>query len=58
MSGILCDVLKIEQGAKYAMLMFEQLDKAPAEQYNGTYQAEFDFKGLGDYKSAYLEQIQ
>ena len=52
------DVLKIEQGAKYAMLMFEQLDKAPAEQYNGTYQAEFDFKGLGDYKSAYLEQIQ
>ena len=40
------------------MLMFEQLDKAPAEQYNGTYQAEFDFKGLGDYKSAYLEQIQ
>lgn len=24
----------------------------------GTFQAEFDFKGLGDYKSAYLEQIQ
>lgn len=52
------DVLKIEQDAKYAMLMFEQLDKAPDEPYNGTYQAEFDFKGLGDYKSAYLEQIQ
>ena len=52
------DVLKIEQGAQYAMLMFEQLDKAPDKEYDGTFQAEFDFKGLGDYKSAYLEQIQ
>lgn len=52
------DVLKIEQGAQYAMLMFEQLDQEPDKKYDGTYQAEFDFKGLGDYKSAYLEQIQ
>lgn len=58
MTNVSSDSLHISVGDKYAMLLFEQLHDAPDAPYSGTYQDEFDFKGLGEYKSQYLSQIQ
>lgn len=52
------DVLVLSAGERYAMLMFQQLEKAPEVPYQGAFEKEFSFKGLGDYKSQYAEQIK
>ena len=52
------DALVLSAGEKYVTLIFEQLDRSPNHPYNGTFQDEFDYKGLADYKSSYIEQIQ
>lgn len=57
-TNVSSDSLHVSAGDKYAMLLFEQLHDAPAASYSGAFQDEFDFKGLGDYKSMYLSQIQ
>lgn len=52
------DSIELKQGEKYVTLIFEQLDEEPDEPYSGTFQNEFSFKGLADYKSEYIDQIQ
>lgn len=52
------DVLSLVAGDKYAMLMFEQLNTAPDKPYNGPFEKEFSFNGLGAYKSKYADQIR
>lgn len=52
------DTVSMSYGEKYVMLMFEQLENDPETPYSGTFQREFSFKGLADYKSAYTDQIQ
>ena len=50
--------IKLEQAEKYVTLIFEQLDDDPEKPYDGTFQKEFSFQGLADYKSKYIDQIQ
>ncbi len=50
--------IKLEQTEKYVTLIFEQLDVGPEKPYEGTFQKEFSFQGLADYKSKYIDQIQ
>lgn len=52
------NIIKLQQGEKYAMLVFEQLDKEPKTPYRGAFKDEFDFKGLSDYTSVYSDQIK
>lgn len=52
------DTIIMSRGEKYVMLMFEKLDNNPEKVYSGTFQKEFSFKGLADYKSTYTDQIQ
>ena len=52
------DLLELSAGEKYVTLIFEQLEQTPNNPYNGTFQDEFDYKGLADYKSSYMDQIQ
>lgn len=58
LTNISNDVLVLSAGEKYATLIFEQLHQEPDHPYNGTFQDEFDYKGLADYKSSYMDQIQ
>lgn len=57
-TNISSSTIKMSNREKYAMIIFEQLDTAPIKPYMGSYQKEFSFVGLGDYKSAYSDQIQ
>lgn len=52
------DKIELKQGDKYVTLIFEQLDEEPDTPYSGAFQNEFSFKGLADYKSEYIDQIQ
>lgn len=58
LTNISQDVIKLSRGEKYAMIMFEQLDREPEESYNGAFQKELSFDGLAGYKSQYMEQIR
>lgn len=49
--------IKLTEGQKYAMIVFEQLSRKPDEPYHGTFQSEIDFKGLADYTEIYKEQV-
>lgn len=40
------------------MLMFEQLENAPSCPYEGAFDNEFSFAGLGNYASEYSDQIK
>ncbi len=51
-------IIDLEAGQKYATVIFEQLSEEPDSPYDGAFQKEFSFKGLADYKSEYLHQIQ
>lgn len=57
-TNVSSNTVTLIRGEKYVMLMFEQLDKDPESPYSGTFQKEFSFKGLADYKSTYTDQIQ
>lgn len=50
--------LHLAAGEKYATLIFEQLSKAPEHPYDGAFQDEFDFSGLGNYQDIYQNQIR
>ncbi len=51
-------VISLKAGAKYVMLSFEQLDKAPEHPYNGAFQNEDAYKDLAGYSSMYSEQMK
>ena len=58
LTNITKNALQLNAGEKYVTIIFEQLDNAPEKPYAGTFKDEFDFRGLGDYQSAYISQIQ
>lgn len=57
-TNVSSDSITLSKGEKYAMLVFEQLSESPDHPYSGTFQKEFKFSGLGDYKSTYADQIK
>lgn len=50
--------IELKSGAKYVMLTFEQLDRAPENPYSGTFQNEESFKNLAGYNMQYSEQMK
>ena len=58
LTNISSNVLSLMAGEQYAMLMFEQLDKAPDKPYSGNFGNEFAFIGLGGYAPEYSKQIK
>ena len=51
------NAVKLDCSKGIASIMFETLDAVPDVKYDGNYQAEFDYKGLGDYKSKFSDDI-
>jgi len=47
----------LRAGDEIAMICFEKLDQAPKHQYNGEFQAEFDYTGLAKYGKEYSQQM-
>lgn len=50
--------IELEAGEKHAMLLFYQLAAAPDRPYDGTFQKELTWKGMGAYNSQYAAQIK
>ncbi len=42
--------ISIHASDSFAALIFETLETAPSQTYSGTFQEEFEFRGLGDYE--------
>lgn len=47
-------VITITQGQKIAQILFVKLDMEPDHPYNGTFQNETSYRGLGNYEADYL----
>lgn len=47
----------LNQGDRLASIFFEPLDQAAEAPYNGAFQSEFDYRGLGDYAVSYQAQM-
>lgn len=58
LSNVSKNIIELEAGQKYVMVIFERLDDAPETPYQGTFSDEFDFKDLADYESVYARQVQ
>lgn len=50
--------ITLSKDHSYATIIFEKLSSCPEETYNGAFSGEFDFRGLGDYREPYEEQIR
>ena len=50
--------IALEAGEKHAMLLFEQLSSVPEHPYDGTFQKELTWRGMGKYNSQYAAQIK
>lgn len=55
-TNVSADSITLYQDEKYAMLMFEQLTGEPDAPYEGVFQDEFNYRGLGDYTDVYKRQ--
>ena len=58
LTNISSNAIALSAGEGYATLNFEQLKNKPKKPYNGAFQEEFSFHGLGSYKTEYAEQIK
>lgn len=58
LTNISSNAIKLSAGNGYASINFEQLENEPEKPYNGAFQEEFDFHGLGEYSSEYADQIK
>ena len=56
LTNISADMITLSAGGQYAMLMFEQLSDSPDSPYDGTFQDEYEFRGLADYSGPYSAQ--
>ena len=50
--------MRLGRDAEFASIMFEQLDHAPENPYDGEFQEELDFKNLGSYRKKYKMELQ
>lgn len=50
--------LRLSEGEKYAMLIFEQLTSEPDHPYDGVFSDEMNYSGLGKYQDIYNKQIR
>ena len=49
--------IQLSSDFEIASIMFERLDQAPETPYNGTFQSELAFAGMGDYEKKYKPNI-
>ena len=50
--------IDLDERADFATIVFEELDGNVGRPYAGTFQNEFNYKGMADYSSIYLREIE
>lgn len=50
--------IQLKQGDELAAILFEKLENSPDHPYQGTFQDEFDYRGMGTYGPQYSQQMQ
>lgn len=52
-TNVSSDVIELAAGAGIAQLVFERVERPVSAPYDGAFSDEFDYRGMGDYESAY-----
>lgn len=50
--------IELEEGVGLASIMFEELTEATSQPYNGTFQNEDKYKGMGSYSETYKKEMK
>ncbi len=50
--------IKLKQGDELASILFDKLEEEPDHPYEGAFQEEFDYRGMGTYGPQYSQQMQ
>lgn len=58
LTNISADSIILEAGQQYATIVFQKLSQEPEEPYEGAFQKEFNFRGMGDYQDIYKRQMR
>lgn len=58
LTNVSADAITLYEDEKYATICFEHLNNIPKAPYNGAFQEEFDYHGLGDYENVYKRQTR
>jgi len=53
LTNISNNIIKLNAGEKYASIFFEEISGEVENPYNGTFQREFNFSGMGEYTAQY-----
>mgnify|MGYP002869348437 CR=1 FL=1 len=49
--------INLDERDEFATIIFEKLDGEVEKKYSGTFQKEFDYRGMGDYSSIYIREL-
>lgn len=58
LTNVSADIITLEADQKYATIVFTKLSQEPEQPYEGAFQKEFNFRGMGDYKNIYKHQMR
>lgn len=58
LTNVSADSITLAAGEKYATIVFQKLSQEPEHPYDGTFQKEFNFRGMGDYQDIYKRQMR
>lgn len=58
LTNISADSITLEADQKYATIVFQKLSQDPEQPYEGVFQQEFSFRGMGDYQDIYKRQMK
>lgn len=58
LTNVSADSISLEADQKYATIIFQKLSQEPEQPYDGTFQNEFNFRGMGDYQDVYKRQVR
>lgn len=58
LTNVSADSVVLEADQKYATIVFQKLTQEPEQPYEGAFQKEFNFRGMGDYQDVYKRQMR
>lgn len=58
LTNVSAESITLEADQKYATIVFQKLSQEPEQPYDGKFQKEFNFRGMGDYQDVYKRQMK
>lgn len=58
LTNVSADSITLDADQKYATIVFYTLSQEPEHPYDGAFQEEFNFRGMGEYQNVYKRQMK